>query len=55
VSYIKGQVQWQKWKDGYDLTRKETMIAKCYECNGLEGSKCDCLCHSCPMYPYSTL
>ncbi len=28
------------------------MLAKCYECNGLEESRADCEVDTCPMFPY---
>ena len=49
---IKGFVQYRKFKKGEKLTRKEAMLAKCYDCNGLEESRADCLEDNCPMYDY---
>ena len=49
---IKGQTEYQKFKAGQRLTRKQAMLALCYECNGLEDSNCDCQGKSCPLYPF---
>ena len=54
MGYIKGQVQYFKWKKGKKLTHKESIFAMCYECNGLEQSGEDCGCEGvCPLYPHS--
>jgi len=34
MSKIKGQVQYEKFKEGKKLTRKEAGFANCYMCNG---------------------
>ena len=31
---IKGQLEFQKFKEGKLLTRKEAILAQCYVCNG---------------------
>jgi len=49
---IKGQKEFEKFKKGFPLTRKEAMLAKCYECNGEGESKADCEVTYCPMYEY---
>jgi hypothetical protein len=54
MGIIKGRNQYTKWKQGKKLTRKEAMLAMCYECNGLDESNVDCGCAgSCPLYIYS--
>ncbi len=54
MGYIKGQIEHKKWQEGKQLTRKQAMLANCYECNGLEESNEDCLGErSCALYPYS--
>ena len=54
MGYIKGQKQWQKWKKGEKLTRKEAIYAMFYECNGLDDSSIDCGGDGvCPLYPFS--
>lgn len=49
---IKGCREYEKFKRGEKLSRAEAMKAQCYECNGLEGSRCDCQGKNCPMYQY---
>lgn len=49
---IKGQLEYQKFKEGKLLTRKEAILAQCYICNGGEGSSEDCMGDSCPLYQY---
>ena len=51
---IKGKLEFVKWKTGGRLTRKGAMLAQCYACNGLDGSRVDCGGKlSCPMYEFS--
>jgi len=52
MGMIKGQKQWEKFKSGATLTRKDAMLAMCYECNGFEDSNEDCQGRSCPMYQF---
>ena len=52
MGQIKGQVQYQKWQKGDKLTRREAILANCYQCNGLEDSNEDCQCKGCPLYQY---
>ena len=48
-----GKRELLKYLEGERLTRKETMLAKCYECcNGYVDGKVDCRVESCPLYPY---
>ena len=49
---IKGAREFGMYKKGKKLTRGQSMRAKCYECNGEEESRADCLVDTCPMYPY---
>jgi len=49
---IRGGKEYQKFKDGLKLTRKQAMMAHCYDCNGGEESRADCQGKSCPMYEY---
>lgn len=54
MGFVKGQVQYKKWKNGCKLTRREAMLANCYSCNGFEDSNVDCLGEkSCPLYQFS--
>ena len=49
----KGKRELLKYLEGEKLTRKEAMLAKCYEClNGYADGKVDCAIESCPLYPY---
>lgn len=51
---IKGHKEYRKWKRGEELTRKEAMLAQCFDCNGREESNTDCRgSKSCPMYRYA--
>jgi hypothetical protein len=50
---IKGQKEYMKFKEGSRLTRKEAMLAMCYQCNGFEDSREDCRGANCPMYEYA--
>ena len=51
---IKGQKEWAKFVNGEELTRKEAIFAKCYECNGFDESRDDCMGGiSCPLYHWS--
>ena len=52
MGLIKGQLEHRKWENGIFLTRKEAMLAMCYDCNGLEESNEDCLGKNCPLYQY---
>ena len=52
MGMIKGQLEYQKFKDGKPLTRRQSMRALCYECNGFEESNHDCGAKNCPIYQY---
>ncbi len=49
---IKGQLEYKRFKDSEPITRKQAMLAQCYECNGFEASNCDCKGLSCPLYQF---
>ena len=49
---VKGQLEYKNLKQGKKLTRKQAILAKCYECNGEEESNADCTVMSCPLYSY---
>jgi hypothetical protein len=51
MGIIKGALEYQKFKSGKPLTRKQALLAQCYECNGYEAE--DCLGVSCPLYRWS--
>lgn len=48
---VKGALEYKKFKEGKPLTRKQAILAQCYECNGFDGE--DCLGPSCPLYRWS--
>jgi hypothetical protein len=48
-----GQDAYNRFLGGSKITRKEAMLAKCYECMGeYEDGKRDCQGVSCPLYFY---
>jgi len=49
---IKGQNEYEKWFTGIKLSRKQAMLAHCYECNGFEESNRDCQGKNCPSYQF---
>lgn len=49
---FKGKKEYDRYKAGETLTRKEAILAHCYVCNGLEEGGEDCLGKSCPLYRY---
>jgi hypothetical protein len=49
---IKGQTQFEKFANGAKLTRREAILAMCYQCNGYEDSNEDCEAKDCPLYGY---
>lgn len=54
MGMLKGQNEYEKFKEGKALTRKQAMLANCYVCNGQNDSSTDCLGEkSCPLYAYS--
>lgn len=54
MGVLKGQKQFEKFESGKQLTRKEAILATCYQCNGLDDAAEDCLGgKSCPLYQVS--
>lgn len=53
MGMIKGQSQYEAMKRGEKLTRREAILAKCYDCNGGNESNHDCGVKFCPLYQYS--
>ena len=47
---VKGAKELKRFKEGKPLTRKQAILAQCYECNGYEAE--DCLGTHCPLYEY---
>ena len=52
MGLIKGQTDYQRWKNGVKLTRLESIYAQCYVCNGAKNEYCGGA-KSCPLYQYS--
>jgi len=53
MGMLKGEKEYRKFLEGQPLTRKEAMLAHCYQCNGLGESRADCQGYSCPLYQYA--
>ncbi len=49
---IKGAKEYEKFRRGEGLTRKEAMLAQCYDCNGGDESATNCGSRACPLYQY---
>jgi len=49
---IKGQLEYEKFKESKPLTRKEAILAQCYVCNGEDEGGQDCHGISCPLYRF---
>lgn len=53
IRKLQGGKEYKKFLNGKKLTRREAMLAHCYECmGGYEEGKQDCLGKSCPLYQY---
>ncbi len=52
MAVIKGSREYEMFKKGEKLTRKQAMLAHCYMCNGEEESAIDCQGKNCPMYQF---
>ena len=53
IRKFQGGKQYKKFLHGKPLTRKEAMLAHCYECmGGYDQGKQDCQGKSCPLYNY---
>ncbi len=52
MGVIKGQLEYEKWKRREFLTRKQAMLAMCFQCNGELESRVDCRGENCPLYQY---
>ena len=53
MGHIKGAKEFKKLNEGGKLTRKEAMLAYCWDCNGRGLSRADCGVETCPLYQYS--
>ena len=50
---FQGQRPYEDHNNGKKITRKEAMLAKCYECMGYyQDGKQDCMGKSCPLYQF---
>ena len=50
---FQGQDAYKRFINNKRITRKEAMLAKCYECmSGYESGKRDCMGKTCPLYLY---
>ena len=49
---IKGSKEYKRFKENERLTRKQAILAHCYECNGFDEGRSDCLGYSCALYQY---
>jgi hypothetical protein len=52
MGMIKGAKEYQKYKNGERLTRRQAIIAQCFICNGEEEANHDCNTKLCPLYQY---
>ena len=52
MGMIKGQKEYERFKQGESMTFKQAIYAQCYECNGMEEGGEDCKGESCPLYPF---
>ena len=51
--HVQGKNEYLKFLRGEQITRREAMLAKCYECTCYyDDTERDCLIPDCPMYPY---
>lgn len=48
--FAKGKREFEMHRRGDPLSRKQAILAHCYECNG--GENVDCQGNSCPLYGY---
>jgi hypothetical protein len=50
---LKGQKEFNLWKEGKPLSRKQVILANCFTCNGEEEGGVDCKgSENCPLYAY---
>ena len=49
---MKGQMQYELFKNGKSLTPKQAILAQCYVCNSENEGGEDCLGFDCPLYQY---
>ena len=50
---FQGEDAYFRFLKGGKITRREAMLAKCYECmGGYDDGKMDCCGESCPIFPF---
>jgi len=53
MSALKGQYEYEKFREGGNLTRKQAILAHCYACNGENEGGADCKGRdSCSLYQF---
>ena len=50
MGIVKGAMEFKKFEDGKKLTRKQAMLAMCFDCMG--GTRLDCEADKCPLFDY---
>lgn len=48
---VKGKREYDLWSQGLPLSRKQVILAQCYECNGYVAVDCKGGA-TCPLYQY---
>jgi len=49
---VRGNKEYRKFEEGLELTRREAILAMCYDCLCGEGLTEDCKGTMCPLYQY---
>ncbi|MBI5327303.1 MAG: hypothetical protein HZB80_03280 [Deltaproteobacteria bacterium] len=49
---MKGYKDYQRFRAGEPLSRKQAILAQCYICNGASEGGEDCRGRSCPLYQF---
>ena len=52
MSILKGQREYERFKNGDRLTRKGAILAMCYVCNSEGEGGVDCQGLECPLYQF---
>ena len=52
MAIIKGQKEYERFKTGERLSYKQSILAQCYVCNGMNEGGEDCKGVSCSLYQY---
>jgi len=49
----KGRLEFERYKNGAELSMLQAIYAKCYDCEGAyDGGKQDCTAMDCPLHPF---